>query len=281
MTGLSIGWADYYGSTLPGQELDIRGLPDGRYCLRNEADPADRLDESDERQQRPLDPGAHQGRDGDAICGEALLSDAPAQRAARAPPVARHDVDERGVIEAMRRDAVATHHRLGGDERVEDRFLGRLDRAPEEIADRRRRGSSTRSNGAVDALDLVALESRRGCRSRTRGRCHRSSARRAPPDPGDAEAGALGEPLELVGQHRGVGREDHDDRARAGSGLGSASLARRSSSSHGDGTASTRDLPADGHAVDRQPLAPAVVRLHERADGPVADRRAKRCRCRP
>jgi hypothetical protein len=48
ITGLSIGWADYYGSTLPGQQLDIRGLPDGRYCLRNEADPADRLDESDD-----------------------------------------------------------------------------------------------------------------------------------------------------------------------------------------------------------------------------------------
>jgi Lysyl oxidase len=48
ITGLSIGWADYYSSTLPGQELDIRGLPDGRYCLRNEADPTDRLDESDE-----------------------------------------------------------------------------------------------------------------------------------------------------------------------------------------------------------------------------------------
>jgi len=48
ITGLSIGWADYYGSTLPGQELDISGLPDGRYCLRNEADPTDRLDESDE-----------------------------------------------------------------------------------------------------------------------------------------------------------------------------------------------------------------------------------------
>ena len=48
VTGLSIGWADYYGSTLPGQELDVRGLPDGRYCLRNEADPVDRLRESDE-----------------------------------------------------------------------------------------------------------------------------------------------------------------------------------------------------------------------------------------
>ena len=48
ITGLSIGWADYYGSSLPGQELDIRGLPDGRYCLRTEADPADRLRESNE-----------------------------------------------------------------------------------------------------------------------------------------------------------------------------------------------------------------------------------------
>jgi hypothetical protein len=48
ITGLSVGWADYYGSTLPGQELDIRGLPDGRYCLRIVADPADRLRESNQ-----------------------------------------------------------------------------------------------------------------------------------------------------------------------------------------------------------------------------------------
>ena len=48
ITGLSIGWADYYGSSLPGQELDIRGLPDGRYCLRTRADPGKRLLESDD-----------------------------------------------------------------------------------------------------------------------------------------------------------------------------------------------------------------------------------------
>jgi hypothetical protein len=48
VTGLSIGWADYYSSTLPGQELDVKGLPDGRYCLRIEADPSDRLVESDD-----------------------------------------------------------------------------------------------------------------------------------------------------------------------------------------------------------------------------------------
>ena len=46
VTGLSIGWADYYASNLPGQELDIRGLPDGRYCLRTWADPGGRLVES-------------------------------------------------------------------------------------------------------------------------------------------------------------------------------------------------------------------------------------------
>ena len=48
VTGLSIGWADYYGSNLPGQELDIRGLANGRYCLRTEGDHAGRLAESDD-----------------------------------------------------------------------------------------------------------------------------------------------------------------------------------------------------------------------------------------
>ena len=35
------------------------------------------------------------------------------------------------------------------------------------------------------------------------------------------------------------------------------------------GTTSTPDLGADRHAVDREPFAPAVVGLHEHADGPV------------
>jgi hypothetical protein len=47
--GLSIGWADLYSSGLAGQELDVRGLPDGRYCLRIRADPADRLAERIEK----------------------------------------------------------------------------------------------------------------------------------------------------------------------------------------------------------------------------------------
>ena len=45
--GLSIGWADLYSASLPGQELNIRGLPDGRYCLRMTANPAGRILESD------------------------------------------------------------------------------------------------------------------------------------------------------------------------------------------------------------------------------------------
>jgi hypothetical protein len=45
VTGLSIGWADTYGAGLPGQHLDVSGLPDGEYCLISKADPSDRLRE--------------------------------------------------------------------------------------------------------------------------------------------------------------------------------------------------------------------------------------------
>jgi hypothetical protein len=37
--GLSIGWADTYGWSLPGQRLDITGVPGGRYCLVSTANP--------------------------------------------------------------------------------------------------------------------------------------------------------------------------------------------------------------------------------------------------
>jgi hypothetical protein len=47
-TGLSIGWSDFYPWFLEGQELDVTGLRDGRYCLRMTVDPADRIRESDE-----------------------------------------------------------------------------------------------------------------------------------------------------------------------------------------------------------------------------------------
>jgi len=42
-TGMSVGWADWYGADLYGQSLDITGLADGRYCLRSLADPSRRI----------------------------------------------------------------------------------------------------------------------------------------------------------------------------------------------------------------------------------------------
>jgi hypothetical protein len=42
-TGMSAGWSDLYGAELFGQSLDIRGLRDGRYCLRSLADPSRRI----------------------------------------------------------------------------------------------------------------------------------------------------------------------------------------------------------------------------------------------
>ncbi len=45
--GISVGWADVYDASLPGQELELpRGMPDGVYCLRIDADPLDLLLES-------------------------------------------------------------------------------------------------------------------------------------------------------------------------------------------------------------------------------------------
>jgi Lysyl oxidase len=44
--GLSVGWADTYGYFLPGQMLNVTGLPRGRYCLVSTADPDNLLRES-------------------------------------------------------------------------------------------------------------------------------------------------------------------------------------------------------------------------------------------
>jgi len=44
--GISVGWADIYSSSTPGQEFDVSGLKrPGRFCLVARTDPADRLDE--------------------------------------------------------------------------------------------------------------------------------------------------------------------------------------------------------------------------------------------
>ena len=46
--GISSGWGETYEAWLPGQMLDITGLPDGRYALRTFLDPDNLLMESDE-----------------------------------------------------------------------------------------------------------------------------------------------------------------------------------------------------------------------------------------
>lgn len=46
--GISVGWYDTYGWNLPGQEIDITGLPAGYYCVIVQVDPEDRLDETNE-----------------------------------------------------------------------------------------------------------------------------------------------------------------------------------------------------------------------------------------
>jgi hypothetical protein len=46
--GISSGWADVYLLALPGQSLDVSGLPRGRYCLTSRADPLDLIEELDE-----------------------------------------------------------------------------------------------------------------------------------------------------------------------------------------------------------------------------------------
>lgn len=45
--GISAGWGDVYAQGLPGQQLSVEGLADGRYALVTTADPTDRLFESD------------------------------------------------------------------------------------------------------------------------------------------------------------------------------------------------------------------------------------------
>ncbi len=46
--GISPGWADAYLLALPGQALDVTGIPRGHYCLTTRADPTGVLDELDE-----------------------------------------------------------------------------------------------------------------------------------------------------------------------------------------------------------------------------------------
>ena len=44
---MSVGWADVYNWFLPGQYVEVTGVPDGDYILDTTVDPTDRLIEED------------------------------------------------------------------------------------------------------------------------------------------------------------------------------------------------------------------------------------------
>jgi hypothetical protein len=46
--GISVGWADIYGTSFPGQWVPVTGLADGQYWLEVFVDPYDRIQEADE-----------------------------------------------------------------------------------------------------------------------------------------------------------------------------------------------------------------------------------------
>ena len=53
--GMSVGWGDTYGWNLPGQEIDITGLPNGDYFLTIDIDPENRIiEQSDDNNDRTI-----------------------------------------------------------------------------------------------------------------------------------------------------------------------------------------------------------------------------------
>jgi hypothetical protein len=50
--GISVGWGDWYGPTLPGQSFDLSNSPNGDYDLQIDFDPQQRLLESNESDNR-------------------------------------------------------------------------------------------------------------------------------------------------------------------------------------------------------------------------------------
>jgi hypothetical protein len=46
--GISVGWVDIYDVTLPGQQVNIQSLADGRYLIKMYVDPFGNILESDD-----------------------------------------------------------------------------------------------------------------------------------------------------------------------------------------------------------------------------------------
>ena len=191
----------------------------------------------------------------------------------RGPAVAGHGLEQPVVGQGVGGDAVAAGHRLGGDERVDDRLLGRLDRRVEQRRRSRSRSSARMSSVTRGSVRNEVRGRRPVARSRSTGTGRRSSARRCRP------SGRSRGPARWASRSHWWGRSGASVATMTmiepepGGGAG-----RRSSSSaaYGLGDVADRDRLADRHPVDPQPVAPAVVGLDEHADGVAAERRRRR-----
>ena len=163
----------------------------------------------------------------------------------------------------MRADRAAVARRVGGlEQRVVDRFFGGVEHRFEQARDR---------VGGEDRPRLRAVgvgEAQRRVRRERDGEIA-AAVRVGRARPRQREDGARREPFEVARVERRIGRDDDHAGAvgslgvrlafvvRAGIRLGSLRV----------GGGLRRQLPPHGHAGDGQ--APAVVRLHEHADGPL------------
>ena len=217
-------------------------------------------------------PDADQGPDpARRLTGWAARARRPVRRL-RPAAVAGHHLEQPVVRQGVSGDPVAPDHRLGRDERVDDRLLGRLDDAVEQrVDDAGRRPPGRRA---------PAAPGRRSPRSAARLPVAKARNRSplvwppVPPARAMPEPGALGEPLALVGQQRRIGRDDDDDRARAGRQADGADVAARARRT-GSGPRRCAISAPTGHAVDPEPVALAVVRLDQDADRVAAELRRR------
>src|SRR5262245_6758690 len=159
---------------------------------------------------------------------------------------------------------VTAGHRLGGDEGVDDRLLGRLHRRLEERVE-----PSVHHGPDIEHPDAVGLPLGWRQAAIARGEGQEEVARRRRTETahaGDPQLGPASDAAALMGKQRRVGRDDADDRTAPGTPVGDADALTRPRARHlRDG-----DLLADRHAVDPEQAAASIVRLHEHPDGPAA-----------
>jgi hypothetical protein len=82
VNGISVGWADVYNWFLPGQFIEVSGLPDGYYRLETEADPNNTIGRVQREGQHDVgSPAARRRPRGDRHAGGTVAARDPAHRA--------------------------------------------------------------------------------------------------------------------------------------------------------------------------------------------------------